>query len=88
MSAPNCGSSSLAARFRSKSARVTWWPPCKDGMREDGNERAADDEILLDLKVLHPRRLRPPCRDVVARNHSSASTLALMSTFHREFRRP
>jgi len=46
-------------------------------MRKYLDERAADDEILLDLEVLNPRGYRPPLGDVVTRDHSSASTFAL-----------
>jgi len=48
------------------------------GMREYLDQRAADDEVLLDLEVLNPRRFRPPFGDVVARDHRSGSTSALM----------
>jgi len=50
----------------------------QERVREYLDERAADDEILLDLEILHPRGLRPPLGDVVPRDHNSASTLALM----------
>ncbi len=49
----------------------------QNGMREDLDEGAADDEILLDLDVLRPRRTRAPLEDVVARDHRSGSTSAL-----------
>jgi hypothetical protein len=42
------------------------------------DERATDDEILLDLKILDPRGYRPPFGNVVTWDHSSASTFALM----------
>ena len=35
---------------------------------------------LLDLKVLDPRHLCPPCRDVIAWNHASTSISALTSS--------
>ena len=40
------------------------------------DERPADDEVLLDLEILHPRRFTPPLGDVVARNHRSGITSA------------
>jgi hypothetical protein len=46
-------------------------------MREDFSQRAADDQILLDLKVLHPWRTGAPFGDVVAWDHLAASTSAL-----------
>jgi hypothetical protein len=46
-------------------------------MRKYLYERAADDEILLDLEVLDPRNDRPPFADIVAGDHNSASTFAL-----------
>ena len=46
-------------------------------MRKYLDERAADDEILLDLRVLNPRSFRPPFGNIVTRDHSSASTFAL-----------
>ena len=35
---------------------------------------------LLDLKVLNPRNLCPPCRDVIAWNHTSTSISVLTSS--------
>lgn len=49
----------------------------KNRARENLNQRPANDQILLDLEVLDLRRFRPPFRDEVARDHSSASTFAL-----------
>jgi hypothetical protein len=49
----------------------------QDRMRENLDDRPADDQILLDLEVLDPGGMCPPLGDVVARDHSSASTLAL-----------
>lgn len=46
------------------------------GVRENRDQRPADNEILLDLVVAHPGCLRPPFRNVVARNHRSVSTSA------------
>jgi hypothetical protein len=50
------------------------------------NERAADDEVPLDLKILDPRGFPPPFRNMVTRDHSSASTfVALHLRIHRDF---
>ncbi len=46
-------------------------------MREDLDERPADDKVLLNLEILDPWRLRSPFGDVVTRNYSAASTSAL-----------
>ena len=41
------------------------------------------DQVLLDLKVRNPGRLRPPLGDEVERDHHSCSTSWLMFNFHR-----
>lgn len=56
------------------------------GDAEDLRERAADDEVLLDLMVGDPWRVEPPRGDVVLGDHWSASTLALMASLHRSAR--
>lgn len=61
---------------------------CKKGMIEYIHQSAADHKVLLDLKVLHPGCLRPPFRDVIVRDHSSASTSTLMNSFQSASRGP
>ena len=46
-------------------------------MGEDINERTADDQILFYLRIIHPRCLIPPFRDVVSRDYMSGSSCAL-----------
>ena len=58
----------------------------QDRMRVDIDECSADDEVLLDLRIVNPRCFRPPFGDVVTRDHMSGSTSALTSTFHAEDR--
>jgi len=50
---------------------------------EDIHERPADDEILLDPRVLGPRCVAAPLRDVRCRDHRSGSTCTLIETFQR-----
>ena len=38
------------------------------------------NQILLDLKILDPRYLRPPCRDVIAWDHASTSISVLTNS--------
>ena len=54
---------------------------CKNGMVENCNECPADDEVLLDLEVLHPGRMSPPLSDVITRDHKSGSISALTRIF-------
>jgi len=49
---------------------------------EDGCECAGEHEILLDLFVGGPARLRTPLRDEIDRDHSSTSMAALTWIFH------
>ena len=58
----------------------------KDVVRKDRHQRAADDQILLDLRILRPRRLRPPFENVIAWNHRSISTSAFTNSFHASWR--
>ena len=55
--------------------------PGKKLMGEDRDKRTADNEVLLDLKILNPRCFRPPFGDVVAGDQLSASTSALTNSF-------
>src|SRR5258708_39534592 len=55
-------------------------------MREDLDQRAANDEILFHLEVLNPRRPRAPLSDVVARDHRLDSTATLMYSFQSSLR--
>ena len=48
----------------------------QDRVGEDLDQRPADDQVLLDLKVVRPRRLLAPFEDEVAWNHRSAFTRA------------
>ena len=50
-------------------------------MGEYLHQCAADDRILLDLKILDPGCPRAPLRNVIARDHASISTSALTSSF-------
>ena len=58
----------------------------KDVVRKDRHQRAADDQILLDLRILRPRRLCPPFENVIAWNHRSISTSAFTNSFHASWR--
>jgi hypothetical protein len=53
------------------------------GNAEDFDKRAADHEVLLDLRVLNPRRMLSPLRNEVLRNQRSGATLALIASFQR-----
>src|SRR5690606_31304980 len=53
---------------------------CKDRMGKNCDECAADNKILLDLKIFYPGCLRSPFRDIVAGDHNSASTSILTRT--------
>ena len=48
---------------------------------EDGAQRAADDQILLHLPRIWPRRRPAPLLDIGAGNHASISTGALRINF-------
>lgn len=50
-------------------------------MPEDLDQSTADHQVLLDLRIVNPRRLGTPLGDVVERDHRSGSTLALTSIF-------
>jgi len=52
---------------------------------EEIAERAADDQVLLDLPQIRPRRARAPLLKVSARNQASTSTRSLMSNIHLGF---
>ena len=47
----------------------------QNGMGKHLDQHPGDDQILLDLGSLDPRRLCSPFGDVVARNHASTSAL-------------
>ena len=53
--------------------------PDESGIGEYLDQGPADDQVLLDLEVLGPRRPLPPLGDVVPRDHASASMLAFTS---------
>jgi hypothetical protein len=55
----------------------------QERVREQVDDRPADDQILLDLRVGDPRRLRAPGRDVGALDHASGSTFSFTSTRQR-----
>jgi hypothetical protein len=61
--------------------------PRQKWMREYGHQGTGDHEVLLDLGVRHPWRFLAPFGDVVAGNHTSASTSALTANFHAASRR-
>ncbi len=42
--------------------------------------------VPLDLRILRPRRLRPPFENVIAWNHRSNSTSAFKNSFHVSWR--
>lgn len=44
--------------------------------------RATDDQVLLDLTRIRPRRLCAPCLDVSGGNQESISTDSLMTSIH------
>src|SRR3569623_614233 len=46
-------------------------------------QRAADDQVLLDLPRVGPRGCRTPGLDVGTRNQKSISTGSLITSFHR-----
>lgn len=54
---------------------------------EDLDQRAMDDEILLDLEALDPGRMASPLGDEVGRDHRSGSRSALTQSFQRSSRR-
>ena len=54
--------------------------PGENRIREYLDQGPADDEVLLDLEVLVPGRLRPPLGDVVPWDHASASMLAFTNS--------
>ena len=54
--------------------------PGENRIGEYLDQGPADDEVLLDLEVLVPGRLRPPLGDVVPRDHASASMLAFTNS--------
>ena len=49
----------------------------QDRLRKDGHQRAANNEVLLNLEVLHPGCVAAPFRDEVTRNHNWSSTSVL-----------
>src|SRR3989304_2077999 len=55
----------------------------KELVREELDDHAANDEVLLDLRVRRPRRLRAPGRDMCPRDHVSASIFSFTSTRQR-----
>ena len=54
--------------------------PGEHRIGEHRDQGAADDQILLDLEVLAPRRALPPVGDVVPRDHASGSMLAFTNS--------
>jgi hypothetical protein len=52
---------------------------------EEIAERAADNQILLDLPQVRPRCFRAPFLKVRARDQASTSTRSLMSSIHLAF---
>ena len=48
-------------------------------------QRAADDQVLLDLPQVRPGRLDTPCLQVGGGNHSATSTVSLIMSFHLAF---
>ena len=54
--------------------------PGKKPVREHLDQCAADDQVLLDLSIVNPRCNGAPGRNVVSRDHVSASTRALTSS--------
>ena len=56
------------------------------GVFEDGDERPRENEILLDLLVGRPARLRAPLGDEVGWDHASTSIVVFTSTRQRASR--
>lgn len=46
-------------------------------MTKDCAQGARDHEVLLDLEIINPRRMRSPLGDLVTWDHTSGSTSAL-----------
>src|SRR5207342_878172 len=56
------------------------------GRIEQVAERAADDQVLLDLRRVRPRGVLPPGLDVGLGDQASTSTTSLTSSFQVESR--
>ena len=69
---------SAAKRERSRDRRI----------REELDQCPANDEILLDLRIVDPGCVLPPLSNVVARDHVSISTVALTRIFQSALRGP
>ena len=54
--------------------------PGKKRIGEYLDQGTADDQVLLDLEILAPRRPLPPLGDVVPRDHASVSMLAFTNS--------
>ena len=54
--------------------------PGESGIGEYLDQGPADDQVLLDLEVLGPRRPLPPLGDVVPRDHASGSMFAFTNS--------
>ena len=54
--------------------------PRENRIRVHRDQGAADDQVLLDLEILAPRRPLPPLADVVPRDHASVSILVFTSS--------
>jgi len=58
------------------------WMNKREAQRENINERLADNEVLLNLRIINPWCFVAPFGYVVARDHRSGSTCALTNSFH------